>query len=332
MDELQKIHVGIDISKETFDVALFIRDREEIQRLQFENNKTGFRRFQKWLKKRKVAEAHVCMEATGRYGDELARFLHDKSYQVSMVNPKRIKSYAESKLSRNKTDAADAAIIEDFCRTQQPSLWKPPAPEVEELQMMTRHLEALKNMKTQETNRLKSGITAPTVLKAIKKHIRFLDQEIERLTEQIEKHIDNHPELKDSAELLESIPGIGRLTAAILIAEIKDINAFESASELASYAGLTPQKRQSGTSLRGKSRLSKIGNAKLRKALYFPSMSARQHNPIVRAFCERLSVRGKQTMVIQGAAMRKLLHIVYGVWKKGHPFDPAYEMRLLVIA
>jgi transposase len=112
------------------------------------------------------------------------------------------------------------------------------------------------------------------------------------------------------------------------LAEIKDINAFDSASELASYAGLSPQKRQSGTSVRGRSKLSKIGNARLRKALYFPSMSARQHNPIVRTFCERLSIRGKQTMVIQGAAMRKLLHIIYGVWKKGRPFDPAYEMHL----
>ena len=106
-----------------------------------------------------------------RYADELARFLYDRGFEVSVVNPKRIKSYAESKLTRSKTDAVDAAIIEDFCRTQQPRLWKPASPEIEELQMMTRHLEALKRMRTQELNRLKSGLTAPAVQEIIEKHI-----------------------------------------------------------------------------------------------------------------------------------------------------------------
>ncbi len=328
MNALQKSYIGIDISKDTFDVALSIRGVNH--RLQFQNNRTGFRQLQNWLKKRKVVEAHACMEATGRYANELARFLYNRSYQVSVVNPKRVKSYGESKLARNKTDAVDAAIIEDFCRTQQPRLWGPPAPEIEELQMMTRHSEALKKMRTQELNRLKSGITALIVQETIEKHILFLDQEIKELEKQIGNHIDDHPELKESAELLESIPGIGNLTAATLIAEIKDINSFESASELVSYAGLSPQNRISGSSLRRRPRLSKIGNAPLRKALFFPAMSARRHNPIVKTFCERLSARGKQTMVIQGAAMRKLLHLVFGVWKNGRPFDPAYEMCLSV--
>ena len=326
MNEFRMVHIGIDISKDSFDVALFIQSIAH--QLQFRNDRTGFGQFQKWLKKRKVVEAHACMEATGRYADELARFLYDRGFEVSVVNPKRIKSYAESKLTRSKTDAVDAAIIEDFCRTQQPRLWKPASPEIEELQTMTRHLEALKRMRTQELNRLKSGLTAPVVREIIEKHIVFLEQEIEQLEELIDGHIDHHPGLKKDAELIESIPGIGNLTAAILMAEIKDINRFDSASELASYAGLSTQRRQSGTSVRGRSRLSKIGNATLRKALFFPSMSARRHNPIVKAFCERLSARGKQTMVIQGAAMRKLLHLVYGVWKKGRPFDPAYEMHL----
>ncbi len=328
MDALQKQYIGIDISKESFDVALFIQGVEH--QLQFQNNRTGFRQFEKWLKKRKVVEAHACMEATGRYADELAHFLYNRGYQVSVVNPKRIKSYAESKLIRNKTDAVDAAIIEDFCRTQQPRLWEPPAPEIEELQMMTRHLQALKKMRSQELSRLKSGIKAAVVQQIIEKHIVFLDEEIKQLGRQIAEHIDNHPELKESAQLLESIPGIGNLTAATLIAEIKDINTYDSASELVSYAGLSPQKRLSGSSVRGKPRLSKIGNATLRKALFFPAMSARRHNPIVKTFCERLSARGKQTMVIQGAAMRKLLHLVFGVWKNGRPFDPAYEMCLSV--
>jgi len=139
----------------------------------------------------------------------------------------------------------------------------------------------LKKTRTQELNRLQSGVTAKPVLKAIKKHIHFLEREIEQLTKEINEHIDNHPKLKEPVDLLDSIPGVGRQTAATLVAEIKDIHAFASAQQLAAYAGLTPMRRQSGTSVRGKSRLSKIGNAVIRKALFLPAMSAKRHNPIV---------------------------------------------------
>lgn len=324
--QTEKHAIGIDISKTYFDAAVL--DKEKTEQGQFDNTKTGFIAFQKWLKKRRIQRAHVCMEATGRYGDALARFLYDREYEVSVVNPKRIKAYADSKLRRNKTDGIDAMIIADFCRTQQPDLWQPPAAEFEELQMMTRHLDALKKTRTQELNRLQSGVTAKPVLKAIKKHIHFLEREIEQLTREINEHIDNHPKLKEPVDLLDSIPGVGRQTAATLVAEIKDIHAFASAQQLAAYAGLTPMRRQSGTSVRGKSRLSKIGNAVIRKALFLPAMSAKRHNPIVQVFCERLALRNKEKMVIQGAAMRKLLHIVFGVWKNGRPFDPDYEMHL----
>jgi len=320
------IFIGVDISKEKFNVFLTLA--EESYHLEFENRREGFRRFWKWLKKRRVKEAHVCMEATGRYADALARFLYEKGLKVSVVNPKRIKAYAESKLSRNKTDRVDAQIIEDFCRTQNPRLWEPPAPEVEALQMMTRHLESLKKMRAQERNRLASGVTEPVVQASIQAHIAYLDEAIAKLEQEIEAHIDQHPHLKEKADLLQSIPGIGKTTAAILLAEIKDIDRFEEASDLAAYAGLTPGRYQSGTSVRKRPHLSKIGNAVLRKAIYFPALVAQRHNPLVRQLAERLAARGKPPMVIQGAAMRKLLHIVFGVWKHRRPFDPHIEDNL----
>ena len=329
-DEGTKTYIGIDISKKTFDVALHLQG--ELEQLQFANSKGGFRQLHKWLKKRKIKEAHACMEATGRYGDALARFLYDQGYEVSVVNPKRIRAYADSQLVRNKTDAMDARIIEDFVRTQQQRLWEPPSAAVEALQMMARHLEAMKKMRVQESNRLQSGITAKVVCQAIKKHIAFLEREIARLEAQINDHIDQHPELQETAALLESIPGIGRLTATKLMAEIKDIHNFDSAAELTSYAGLSPQQHQSGSSVKRRSKLSKIGNAALRKALYFPAISARQHNPVVRSFSERLAARGKEKSVIKGASMRKLLHIVYGVWKHGRPFDPTLEPQVVMAA
>ena len=317
------IFIGIDMSKEKFNAFLTLA--EGSYHLEFENRREGFRSFWKWLKKRRVKEAHVCLEATGRYGDALARFLYEKGLKVSVVNPRRIKAYAESKLSRNKTDRVDAEIIEDFCRTQNPGLWEPPAPEVEALQMMTRHLEALKKMRAQERNRLASGVTEPVVQTSIEAHIAYLDEAIANLEQEIQNHIDQHPHLKEKADLLQSIPGIGKTTAATLLAEIKDIDQFDEAADLAAYAGLTPGRYQSGASVRKRPHLSKIGNAVLRKALYFPALVAQRHNPLVRRLVERLAARGKPPMVIQGAAMRKLLHIVFGVWKHQRPFDPHIE-------
>jgi transposase len=316
--------IGIDVSKDQVDI--FLTWQGESFQLEFSNDQQGFRQFRKWLKKRKITQAHLCMEATGRYADALARFFYEAGYEVSVVNPRRIKAYADSKLRRNKTDTADARIIEDFCRSQQPPLWQPPAPEVEALQMMTRHLDRLKRMRTQEINRLKSGISEPTVRAMIQEHIAYLDRAIQELEAKIQDHIDQHPELKTSAELLQTIPGIGESTAAILLAEIQDIDRFDQASELAAYAGLSPRRRRSGSSVRGASHLSKMGNAVLRRALYFPALSASRFNPGVRTLTERLAARGKQRGVIQGAAMRKLLHIIFGVWKHRRPFNPALAM------
>ena len=313
-------YLGIDISKDTFD-AVLVQENRSIP-FQASNNQVGHEKLSKWLKKHGGSNAHVCMEATGRYGDELAEFLHAQGLTVSVVNPRRITAYAASQLKRNKTDSLDAAVIADFCRTQNPDPWQPPPLAVRELQMMTRHLESLLDMRTEERNRLQSGVTAPVVVKAIEQHITFLNTQIADLERQIADHLDQHPDLKQQRDLLVSIPGIGDTTAAKLIAEIKDIGRFDDATQLAAYAGLCPSRRTSGTSVRHKPKLSKIGNAVLRKALYFPALSAKSHNPLVRSFCERLAQQKKPKMVVIAAAMRKLLHIVFGVLKHRKPFDP----------
>ncbi len=313
-------YLGIDISKDTFD-AVLVQENRSIP-FQASNNQVGHEKLSKWLKKHGGSNAHVCMEATGRYGDELAQFLHAQGLTVSVVNPRRITAYAASQLKRNKTDSLDAAVIADFCRTQNPDPWQPPPLAVRELQMMTRHLESLLDMRTEERNRLQSGVTAPVVVKAIEQHITFLNTQIADLERQIADHLDQHPDLKQQRDLLVSIPGIGDTTAAKLIAEIKDIGRFDDATQLAAYAGLCPSRRTSGTSVRHKPKLSKIGNAVLRKALYFPALSAKSHNPLVRSFCERLAQQKKPKMVVIAAAMRKLLHIVFGVLKHRKPFDP----------
>jgi transposase len=320
--------LGIDISKAFFDVALFQDDQYQLGH--FSNDLSGFKKLRKWLHKRKALGCHVCIEATGRYGHELAMFLHETGYRVSVVNPARIKAYADSQLKRNKTDAEDAKVIAHFCATQAPGLWTPPTREVQELQALVRRLDSLKSMRTQENNRRQAGLESEAVLANIAVHLAFLDEQIKTLEQQIKDHIDKHPDLKRQRDLLITIKGISDTTAAKFLAEIPDIDQFDSAAQLAAYAGVTPRRKSSGTSVRGKGHLSKMGNTRLRAAVYMPAVTAMRWNPAVRPLVERLQKRGKLPKVILGAVMRKLIHLAFGVLKSGKPFDPHYEQNMQV--
>lgn len=318
--------LGIDISKETYDVALLYNERYQMGN--FNNNGQGHRSLAKWLKKRQAKSAHVCIEATGRYGDAVATFLYERGYEVSVVNPARIKAYGDSQLKRNKTDPEAAKTIAHFCATQKPPLWAPPPPEIQELQALTRRLEILKADRTREINRKKSGMSSQVVLQNIEEHIAFLDEQIAAIEKQVDDLIKTHPDLRRQHDLLTSIKGVGKITASKFLAEVPDISRFESASQLAAYAGLTPRVHQSGSSVHRRARLSKTGNSHLRTALFMPALSAMRSNPIVRALAERLEERGKEPMTIVGAAMRKLIHLAFGVLKTGMPFDPNYLVNV----
>jgi transposase len=217
-------------------------------------------------------------------------------------------------------------LIRRFCEKQRPAAWTPPPAHLRELQALTRHLENLIETRQQQLNRLE-GTKTKGVIKSLRKLVAYVDTEIARTEKQIQDHVDNHPDLKQQSQLLQSIPGIGKRTAAKLLAEIEDIARYKSARQVAAYAGLTPRNHRSGT-IRGKTRLSKIGNARVRKALFLPAMTAKRYNPIVRSFCQRLASHGKNKMQVIGAAMRKLIHIAFGVLKSGKHFDPNHELLL----
>lgn len=314
--------LGIDVSKDKLDICLLHREQSYQQR--FDNTPGGHQRLRRWLRKQRVHKLHACLEATGLYGEELALALHEAGYQVSIVNPLRIKKYAESQLQRHKTDRLDAWVIADFARSQETRAWTPPPPEWRELRDLVRHLDDLVRMRQQERNRLVPGLKSQAVLETLEEHITFLDDQIETLTQHIHDHIDRHPDLKYQRDLLTSIPGISDKTAAVLLAEVRDFLAFDNVRQLVAFAGLNPSHRQSGSSLHGKSRLSKTGNAHLRAALFLPAISAKHHNPLIRPLCERIEQAGQPKLVAVGAAMRKLLHLAYGVLKTGTPFDPLY--------
>ncbi len=314
--------VGIDVAKASLDVCLLVGEQPWYR--QFANAPDGHRALEHWLKRRAGACLPICLEATGQYGQAVAEYLHHQGHLVSVVNPARSKAFGQSQLRRNKTDRADAQLIAQFCASQRPVRWTPPPASFRDLQALVRHLEDLQGMRQQEANRLQSGVTSAQVLADLQAHVRFLDQQIEQVQQAMQAHIQRHPALQRQQALLVSIPGIGRLTAAKLLGEIRAVDDFESARQLAAYAGLTPRNFVSGSSIHKKSRLSKTGNAHLRKILYMPAISARRWNPIIQEFCQRLSGAGLTALQQIGAAMRKLLHLVYGILKSGKPFDPRY--------
>ena len=315
--------LGIDIAQQTFQVSL--RQAGHVQRQEFRNQPDGFAGLSLWLARHGVEQVHACLEATGRYGEALAAYLYQAGHRVSVINPSRIKAYAKSKLSRNKTDRVDADLIADFGETQQPRAWVPQTPEVRELQALVRHLDAVQAMRQQEANRLQSGSPSDVVVALVHQHLDFLDQQIDQLKQHIQNQIDQHPGLREDYDLLRSIPGIGVLTAAKLVAE--NLLQFADARALAAYAGLSPMNRTSGTSVHRRPKLSKIGNAALRKSLYMPALSAQRWNPIIQQFCGRLALTGKHKMAIIGAAMHKLLTLAYGVLKSRKAFDPTYSAK-----
>ncbi len=218
----------------------------------------------------------------------------------------------------------DAELIARFCLAQAPPAWTPLPAEVRELQALVRRLESLVEMRVAEENRLEAGIIVEAVTASVEELINHLSTQIKHTQLLIRKHIKDHPRLKAQSALLDSIPGIAQTTAATILAEIVDITHYKSARQVAAYAGLVPRERTSGSSVRGRTRLSKIGNARLRRALYFPAITALRCSPFFQAWAQGLQERGKCKMSIIGAVMRKLIHLVYGVLKSGKPFDPEW--------
>lgn len=323
-EQMTLFTLGIDISKESFHVELSLN--QKLRHRRFANRKEGFAELSAWLTKHNAIPLHACLEATGPYSEALAVYLHEQGHTVSVINPAQIKAFGQSELSRNKDDRPDAGLIRRFCEKQQPAPWTPPPAHWRELQALTRHLENLLETRQQQINRLDVTNTKE-VTKSLRKLVTHLDAEIQRTERQINDHVDRHPDLKQQCQLLESIPGIGKRTATRLLAEIEDISRYKSARQVAAYAGLTPRNNRSGTR-RGQTRLSKTGNPRLRKALFLPALVAKQHNPLVRSFCQRLARHGKNKMQLVGAAMRKLIHIAFGVLKSGKVFDPEHELLL----
>ena len=325
--------IGIDVSKLTLDacfLTLTSAGQEHKRHKRFANTPAGWQSLLDWVPQMApLQECHFALEPTGAYGEGLALFLCcEQNLRLSLVNPARVRHAALAAGMCNKTDKLDAYAIARFCRNENPALYRPPAPEFRKLAALVRRRENLLDSVQQEKNRLDQPALDKEVKASLTRQVRFLEKELARVEKALCEHVRSHAHLAADAELLESIPGISTLTSQKILAELGDARDYASSGSAAAYAGLSPQQHASGTSVRRKTKLSKRGNAYLRKAMYFPTITALTWNPQVKVFYERLVAAGKPKMVALGAAMRKLLMIAVGVLRSGKPFDPAWAERV----
>jgi transposase len=326
MEVIMSAILGVDIAKKKFDVTL-LNEKGGKRRKTLANTPAGFQALSTWLQRHTNAAIHVCMESTSVYWEDLAEYLHEAGHQVSVVNPVRIKGYAMSQLRRSKTDALDGDIIADFCRTQKPKLWTPPTKKQKKLRSLVRHLETLKKSRTQQRNRL-HVCRDDEVKESLEAVLAVLDSQIEQVKKRVRALVNEDPDLKEKKELLESIKGFGEKTAIHILAEMYDLDKYENAKAVAADVGVTASHYSSGSSVRRRSKMSRMGKASIRGALHFPAITAMQHNPVIKKLVKRLEARGKLNSVIRVAVMRKLMHIAYGVLKHKKPFDPNYETSM----
>ena len=319
--------VGIDVSKEKLDCC-WLRDPQslKVKTKVLKNTVEGIEGLDLWLTKHISQERfniRVVLEATGIYHEKLAYRLYELGYVVVVSNPAHISAFAKSLGSTHKTDKLDSQVIARYGACQPLQAWEPEAPEIRELKALIARLEAVEKDYLRESNRLeKAEITLVTdiVVESIEKTMAYLHQEKKRLTSQIDDHINRHPQLKNDRKLLQSIPGIGPTLSRLMLSVIHS-RRFKNAAQVAAYLGLVPKLVESGI-FKGRSALSKKGSSSVRAKLYMGAIVASQHNSdIIRQRANLLS-KGKNKMQALGAAMRKLVHICFGVLKHQREYTP----------
>ena len=319
--------VGIDVSKAKMDV-LWLKDREsgKVKSKVFPNDRAGHEALVAWLDKHIAQpreDIQVVMEATGVYHEALAYWLFEQGLKVSVVNPAYVRDFARSLGSVHKTDKKDSFVLALYGVQTCPGLWQPEPQSIRELKALLARLEALETDLQRELNRQeKAQISQAStiVLESLGKMIVELQRERDRVDQEIDDHIDRHPDLKNDVALLKSIPGVGRVVSRLMLSVIRSRD-FKAASECAAFVGVIPALRESGI-LRGRSFLSKKGSPKVRAKLYMAAIVAGQYNPTIKAQQDRLIRNGKTKMQALGAAMRKLVHLCFGVLKHQTAYSP----------
>jgi transposase len=322
-------YLGMDVAKAKLDCCLLLDDASNKRKTKvISNNKSGITDFLTWIGKQHISPdaLHVVMEGTGIYHEQAALALADAGVTVSIVNPAQVKNFGRGLAIRTKTDGVDSFVLARYGALLKPAAWTPPAPEARILQVMITRRDAIAQDLQRERNRREKADATDTpalIQKSIADSIEFLSRQLAQLQLDIDQHIDRQPKLKEDLSLLQSIPAVGPQVGNNLLAVMHSHN-FGSAEQLAAYLGLVPVERQSGSSILGRARLSKAGPARIRAVLYMAAVVAKRCNPHVKAIYERLLARGKSKMSALGAAMRKLVHLCFGVLKTRQPYRHDY--------
>ncbi|MFV9682496.1 IS110 family transposase [Pseudomonas sp. NY15367] len=314
--------VGIDIAKHTFDIATLQSNGKHRTKAKMPNDLKGFEALQQWLLKHAEPQAWIMMEATGIYHEALAEWLLKQGYRVCLLNPAQPAFYARSQLQRVKTDKVDAKLLADYGSRHLAELrsWQPETPEIRRLRALVHRLKDIQEMEQIERNRLESTQESK-VRDSIQSVLDHLKKQTDETLKAIKQLFDDNDDLCGKRDLLTSIDGIADRTAALLLAELGDIQRFDSSKAVTAFSGLNPRLQESGKH-KGHVRISRMGSARLRAGLYMPAVSSLTHNRAIREMAERMKAKGKAGKQIACAAMRKLLCIAYGVLKSGRPFEP----------
>ncbi len=272
------------------------------------------------------------MEATGTYWMRLASSLSEAGFAVSVINPAQAHDFAKALLKRSKTDAIDAQTLAELGARLQPEQWSPPPQVYTEIHQRLVHRDGLVTARTRFRNQLHALVQQPVVISSVRTRleslIATLDEEIATVEQEITAALRQDEAWAAAAARLATITGLGTLTIAWMLTTTINFTLTVTPEAAANYAGLAPQLHQSGSSVRGRPRVGHAGNVRLRRALYMASLSAIQHNPVIKAFYARLRAAGKPPKVALCAAARKLLRIAWAVATKQQDFDPTYASRL----
>ena len=316
-------YFGLDISKDVFDVCDDTRNY-----YQFKNSLSGFKKLIKLLDNNTVC----VMEATGYYHVRLSYFLLDNGFKVSIVNPLKIKRYIQMELSKVKTDKSDSKMIQLYGKDREPKLWFGQSKTQQESLQLSRLLSIYSKQSTQIKNKIHGetvlGIPSKEVLRSLNRQLKSLKKEIELLETKLENNVK--AEYQNSLTLLKSIPGIGSKTALMLLVFTDGFHRFESAKELCSYAGITPIIRQSGSSVKGRARMSKMGNPKLRNLLFMCSFNACKYNRACKDLFDRIVAKGKSKKLALIAVCNKLLKQAFSIVKNGIPYSSEFRSTLVI--
>lgn len=334
MKKIAKQVLGIDVAQKELVVCLgrMLDDwtPELYSHGAFPNNKKGFDAMLKWVKKLTIEDTAVryVMEATGVYHETLAYYLEEKGYEISIVLPNKISNYMRTLEGKTTTDKTASEAIARFGLERKLDKWKRPKQIFKNLKQLTRERDQVVETRTLAKNQLHAeqseAFPNPSSLHRIKALIKFLDKQVAEILKEITELVKQDDQVKESVELICSIPGVGRLTAATVLAETNNFELIRNKRQLTSYAGLDVKEKQSGTSIKGKPRISKKGNRHLRKAMHLPALAAIRHEKKFKAVFVRLVSKHGIKMKAAVAVQRKLLEMIYTVYSKNTAYDKNY--------